>query len=66
MKLEDEKIQLGNEYYATRKALGMTQVEFAKKLGMTQSKLSKVEHGQLEPGAIQDRKFLEMKGKRFL
>lgn len=41
----------------TRIATGMTQEELGKKMGLSQSALSKMEAGKLEPSAIQWMKF---------
>lgn len=58
------KKELGVSIKAKRKELGLTQVEFAKIMGMSQSRLSKVEHGQLEFTATEYIRFLKLKETR--
>lgn len=49
-----------NFFKMTRKRAGMTQVEFAKFLGVSQSWVSKTEDGVLEPRASQYLKVKEL------
>jgi predicted transcriptional regulator len=56
--------KLGLETKVTRKSLGLTQVELSKAIDISQSKLSKVEHGQLEFTATEYLRFLKLKEKR--
>ena len=42
---DDYKINFGRNLQAARKRLGLTQTEFAKRLGMTQGYISQVEIG---------------------
>lgn len=55
-----EQKALANLLRDTRNALGMKQIPVSKKLGITQSTLSKIEAGEIGVGIIKLKKFAEI------
>ena len=60
MKQRNRFKEIGAEFKTKRKLLKLTQFEFSKIFDMSQSRLSKIEHGILEPGALEDRKLTQL------
>jgi transcriptional regulator with XRE-family HTH domain len=58
------KKEIGLAVKRFRKLIGVTQIDFSHKLGISQSKLSKVEHGALDLSATQYLSFLKLKEKK--